>query len=413
MVLLGEPGSGKTVLLLRLALDMLAARRSEEPVPVLLRLSTWDPSSQPFSEWISLRLVEDYGCSPAIGSLLTSGGQLLPILDGLDEMPDERQSEALRAINASLTSETALVVASRTSEYLNALSVIDADVLTGAAAVEIQPLAPQTIRDYLIRATPPERAQRWIGLFDSDRDDHNGRMVRALATPLAASLARAAYADRDKDPQPLLELADRDAVEGHLLDQFIPSLYPAFRRSARIGRRTWTREQAGQWLGFLASHTRNRNTHDIAWWELAHALPRWYRTLAGAFIGLIAGGLVGAFTGGPTSGSRAGFAYGLAGMLAGASAGWLTGGFGAWRGWLPEPSRVGITLKRTNKPFFQRLVRALSLGLVFGPAGGLVFGLAVGLKFGLEIGLDVGLEDGVARLACRMQRPATDEPAPG
>lgn len=189
MVLLGEPGSGKTVLLLRLALDMLAARRSEEPVPVLLRLSTWDPSSQPFSEWISLRLVEDYGCSPAIGSLLTSGGQLLPILDGLDEMPDERQSEALRAINASLTSETALVVASRTSEYLNALSVIDADVLTGAAAVEIQPLAPQTIRDYLIRATPPERAQRWIGLFDSDRDDHNGRMVRALATPLAASLA--------------------------------------------------------------------------------------------------------------------------------------------------------------------------------------------------------------------------------
>lgn len=214
-------------------------------------------------------------------------------------MPDERQSEALRAINTSITSDTSLVVASRTNEYLNAFNVIDADVLTGAAVAEIQPLAPLTIRDYLILATPPERAHRWIGLFDSDRDDHNGRMARALATPLAASLARAAYADRDRDPRALLELADRDAVEGHLLDQFIPSLYPAFRRSGRIGRRTWTRQQAMQWLGFLASHTRNRNTHDIAWWELAHALPREYRTLAGAFIGLIAGGLAGAFTGGP------------------------------------------------------------------------------------------------------------------
>lgn len=115
-------------------------------------------------------------------------------------MPDERQSEALRAINTSITSDTSLVVASRTNEYLNAFNVIDADVLTGAAVAEIQPLAPLTIRDYLILATPPERAHRWIGLFDSDRDDHNGRMARVLATPLAASLARAAYADRDRDP---------------------------------------------------------------------------------------------------------------------------------------------------------------------------------------------------------------------
>jgi hypothetical protein len=50
VVILGAPGGGKTALALRLALDLLAERRATEqadvecpPVPVVLRLSTWNP----------------------------------------------------------------------------------------------------------------------------------------------------------------------------------------------------------------------------------------------------------------------------------------------------------------------------------------------------------------------------------
>jgi NACHT domain len=395
-VLLGEPGSGKTVLLLRLMLDALAVRSPGGPVPVILRLATWNLPKEKFYEWVSTRLVEDYGCSREGSVLITTFGNIIPILDGLDEMPAERRPMALRAINSSLTGDTSFIVASRTSEYVETLVSIDADVLTGSAVVEIQPLAPPLIRDYLIRATPPGRAQRWSKVFDLDQTDHDGRLADALSTPLAVSLARTIYADHDRDPEVLLELADDGTVEGHLLDQLIPNLYSdlVVQRFVRIGP-PWTMEQAQRWLGFLAGHIRARGTYDIAWWEFAHAVPRWFRVAAGTLIGAAAGGLIGTFTGGPTGGLRGGLSYGFAAALVGALAGWITCGAGAWHGWLPEPSRVGITIRRSKQRFFKRIAHALWLGLSFGPASGLIFGLGVGLKFGLENGIVSGLEDGI------------------
>ena len=44
LVVLGEPGSGKTMLMVRLVLDLLARRSSGGPVPVLASLASWDPA---------------------------------------------------------------------------------------------------------------------------------------------------------------------------------------------------------------------------------------------------------------------------------------------------------------------------------------------------------------------------------
>jgi hypothetical protein len=43
LVVLGEPGAGKTVLAMLFALDFLDARAPGEPVPVLLSISSWNP----------------------------------------------------------------------------------------------------------------------------------------------------------------------------------------------------------------------------------------------------------------------------------------------------------------------------------------------------------------------------------
>src|SRR5207247_1673938 len=43
LVVLGEPGAGKTVLAILLTLSLLERRQSGEPVPVLLGLASWDP----------------------------------------------------------------------------------------------------------------------------------------------------------------------------------------------------------------------------------------------------------------------------------------------------------------------------------------------------------------------------------
>ena len=46
LVVLGEPGAGKTMLMVRLVLDLLADRPKGGPVPVLASVASWDPSSQ-------------------------------------------------------------------------------------------------------------------------------------------------------------------------------------------------------------------------------------------------------------------------------------------------------------------------------------------------------------------------------
>ena len=60
LVVLGEPGSGKTMLMVRLVLDLLARRAAGGPVPVLAPVASWDPSGQDLRDWLSTRLITDY-----------------------------------------------------------------------------------------------------------------------------------------------------------------------------------------------------------------------------------------------------------------------------------------------------------------------------------------------------------------
>ena len=60
LVVLGEPGSGKTFLMVRLVLDLLARRGSGAPVPVLVGLASWDPADQDLHSWLAAQLVIDH-----------------------------------------------------------------------------------------------------------------------------------------------------------------------------------------------------------------------------------------------------------------------------------------------------------------------------------------------------------------
>src|SRR5262249_50281516 len=95
LVVLGEPGSGKTVLAILFTLGLLEHRRQHGgPVPVLLSLSSWDPRAEHLHTWLATRLIREY---PALANISVFGrgaalrlvcdGKILPVLDGLDEMP--------------------------------------------------------------------------------------------------------------------------------------------------------------------------------------------------------------------------------------------------------------------------------------------------------------------------------------
>ena len=98
MVVIGDPGSGKSSLSLLLTLA-LSEPVTSRPVPVLLPMASWEPDMS-LRRWISHRMVEEYPFLGAAGeqesgvaamvSALFDRQLILPIFDGLDEMAENR-----------------------------------------------------------------------------------------------------------------------------------------------------------------------------------------------------------------------------------------------------------------------------------------------------------------------------------
>jgi hypothetical protein len=60
LLVVGDIGSGKTVVSILLTLGLLEARSRNDPVPVRLSLASWDVSNEHLDNWIRRRLAEDY-----------------------------------------------------------------------------------------------------------------------------------------------------------------------------------------------------------------------------------------------------------------------------------------------------------------------------------------------------------------
>ena len=304
LVVLGGPGSGKTMLMVQLVLDLLAARKSGEPVPVLVSAASWDPGTQDLRGWLEAVLSIDYPvlADPArsagiattrVGALLEHG-LIVPIMDGLDEIPDAARGPAIARINDAFEPGQQFVVTCRTVPFKEAVRP-DGGIevtLRGAAGIELCPLNDSTVADYLrADAGGPAGARRWEAVLDTLGTA--APLAQVLSTPLMAGLARIIYNPRPgertgtlRDPGELNALSDTATIEGHLLDAFISAAYRPIpsspdRQSERYA------EHSKRWLTFLAKHLED-NVHgtDFVWWQLSKATPRLVTCLA---TGLAAG----------------------------------------------------------------------------------------------------------------------------
>jgi NACHT domain len=357
LVVLGEPGAGKTMLMVRLVLDLLDPnRRSGQPIPVLASLASWDPVSQDLHGWLAATLITAYpdlAGAPPPGSAgdnrfeaLVEAGLILPVLDGLDEFPESARAVAITRINKELKPGEQVVVTCRTEQYRAAVSPHDSPgAVLRAASVQLSTLEFGEVASYLRKDAGPAAEGRWDFLNTLSIESP---VRQALATPLMAGLARAIYNPRPDErardlghPAELCNFADRSAVESLLFDAFIPAAY----QNDPPGR--WKAQDAEKWLMFLARHLeRTIGGADLAWWQLRDAAP------PGAF-GLVAGL-------------------------------WAVLGFGSAK----APARgMRISIKGFRAGFAAGQKGGLVVGLVGGLAAGLVAGLRVGLVHGLEIGV--------------------------
>ncbi|MEV6273333.1 NACHT domain-containing protein [Kribbella sp. NPDC051936] len=265
LVVLGEAGAGKTVLVLRMLLDLAAERPSSGTVdhcrtPVRLSLASFTTTASAvtevraeFDRWIADQLVEVHGVRPTTANALVAGGWVLPILDGLDEMdPDDgvnvRARQLLAALNLPVGSSPATVVLTCRTERYRCLAA-DGCALEDATAVAVQPLECGQILGWLEHRLPqPDQRDRWRSVFAVLRKHPNGRLARCLSSPLRLFLALTIYEDGNTRPKALCEL-DEAELDRHLIDRYVPAVV---RHHPRQDGSHYEAAQVEQWLRTLA-----------------------------------------------------------------------------------------------------------------------------------------------------------------
>jgi Domain of unknown function (DUF4062)/NACHT domain len=212
LLVLGEPGAGKSSLLLELAGRLAddAARRPSERVPVVLHLATWAAGSgRGFDEWLLDELHRTYGLSAALSLHWIAEGRLALLLDGLDEVDRAHREACVDAINAFRRGRAQLPIAvcCRTSEF-EALRTH----LEFGTAIVILPLERLEVEDHL-QAAGSSLAELRTAL---QRDD---ALWELLTTPLFLDIVAVAY--RDRSPQEVNVSASLDELRATVLTAYV------------------------------------------------------------------------------------------------------------------------------------------------------------------------------------------------
>lgn len=152
LLILGEPGSGKTTTLLELAREMIdrAEKDPSEKIPVVFNISSWTDPTQTIAAWLVEEMRDNYRIQKKIAETWIENDSILPLFDGLDEVADERREACADAINSYLDEHSGrAAVCCRKEDY----EALDAK-LKLQSAILLQPLTPEQIDGYLERLSP-------------------------------------------------------------------------------------------------------------------------------------------------------------------------------------------------------------------------------------------------------------------
>jgi GTPase SAR1 family protein/MFS family permease len=327
LLILGAPGAGKTTLLLELVRELLqrAEHDPDQPLTIILNLSSWAKTRLPLPEWLAKQCSLVYGIPKPLCTAWIAQEQVQFLLDGLDEMEVSVRTACIEAINTYRQEHVVpLVVCSRSQEYISQSARL---ILPGA--VEIQPLAPTQVLDVLRRA-----GKSFTALRAAIRS--NTVLRDLLSTPLMLCIVMLVY--RDKKAKELLLMGTPEEQQRQIFEQYIQCMLKRYRQS-----RTFSLKQMFCSLTWLAKQMQQRQLTEFHleslqgdWLENDGAFND-YQLVSGQAIGLTVGS--------------------VGGLLMGLSSGLI--------GWLFFSFDAGV------------LIRGPIIGLMFGP----LFGM-IGWKFG-------------------------------
>ena len=290
LVILGQPGSGKTILAYHLAVKLThhLLHRTEsggmQRAPVWASLPSWDLGDaedldkisddqlvKMFDSWIVQRITA-YGVSLPLAELLVQQDLILPILDGLDEMElgnrgrsstnemDKlaRASAVVRVLNSF--GRRPLVLTCREEQYRNLAQgnpTGRAPVVQDAQQVIIQPLEVGQVAAYIERRFPSGAvigSSPWDEVVAALRADSDGPLAQVVRTPWRLFLVLTAYGGGRSDPREMIG-QDYEGLSRQLMAQFIPATVVQFPRP-RGGH--YTKQEVTTWLSAIASQLASR-----------------------------------------------------------------------------------------------------------------------------------------------------------
>ncbi|NEQ51953.1 MAG: NACHT domain-containing protein [Leptolyngbya sp. SIO3F4] len=356
LLILGEPGSGKTTELLQLAQDLVARAEKDksQAVPIILELSTWHEMA--IDKWVASQLKKVYSVSVDTTQQWLAGNQILLMLDGLDELGLIKQRRCIEQINQFLEENCAseLLVCCRREEY--EAGQIKLDSLNGS--VYLEPLQENQIREYFEKLN---RSSFWENVGG------NPALLELTQKPLFLFILVLAYQGNPiRNEQELFDAC----IEKQLHDSNNQGTYKPGKELIP--------QQTRHYLIWLAKQLEHISETEFLieglqpFWLSSPKQKRLYRLLVWLAITLVIGTI---------SGVIIGLRHGLMqGLVKGLISGLI---FGLFFGL----DTLDIKYVEKLQWSFRELIGGLIGGLIVGLIGGSIIGLIVGLIGWLIVGL--------------------------
>jgi hypothetical protein len=235
MVVVGEPGSGKTVLILHLILDLLENRKnhSDHLVPVRFNATGWDGTSS-LSDFLLERLHAEYSLLMPVARALVESQRIVPIIDGLDEMDalGERPRHGIGAVECFNRPEWAtypLVVTCRREAYEKIQANRDGAGIASSTVLGLKPLPTTEIIKHVQNRIKDQGAgagyaRSLEAMVKRLEADPSGALGVTLQTPWMLTLALSYL--RDVDPSDAVRLIQSESQEA-ITDQLFAAQIPA------------------------------------------------------------------------------------------------------------------------------------------------------------------------------------------
>lgn len=248
LLILGAPGSGKTVTLLELAQEAIQNAKMDYslPIPVLFNLSSWADKKQQLPDWLITELNKKYQIPRKLATRWVEEDSLMLLLDGLDELPEDLQEKCVEKINQFRDEHglVPIVVCCREKEYQKIKTQL---VVSGA--ITIQPLNKDQIVDFLSQGG--EKLDGLRAMIEEDQE-----FSELANSPLMLNIMSLAYQEYSQKELETIKANNPQSLKKEIFNAYIKRM---FKRIARTKKKIFNKRDTLHWLSWIAKQMKTRN----------------------------------------------------------------------------------------------------------------------------------------------------------